>query len=75
MADIAAARDEIQKVVAFLVPRFGPQEDVFKHLTMALANLEDDPKPRRQPKKPVAEGPPVAAAPTSTPRRTRRYNR
>lgn len=45
MADIAAAREEVQKVVAFLVNRFGFREDVFKHLTLALANLQDDPPP------------------------------
>jgi hypothetical protein len=54
MADIKAARKEIQKVVAFLVPRMPADADVFKHLTAALAHLKT---------KEVKE-PPVVAAPS-----------
>jgi hypothetical protein len=48
MADIAAAREHVQKAVGFLVTRFGSQEVVFQHLTDALANLQDDPPPREE---------------------------
>jgi hypothetical protein len=80
MADVQAARENIQKVVAFLVNRFGYQEDVFKHLTLALDNLQDDPagrQPTPESAKPVTEEPPpaVAAAPTPSLRKTRRYRR
>lgn len=54
MADVKAAREEVQKVVAFLVNRFGSQEDVFRHLTLALANLQDDPEPREPETEPAA---------------------
>jgi len=43
MVDIAGARDEIQKVVAFLVSRHGSEKDVFNHLTLALDYLREDP--------------------------------
>lgn len=46
MADIVAARAEVQKVVAFLVNRFGHEADVFQHLNMALMYLRDDPPVR-----------------------------
>ena len=76
MADVKAAREEVQKVVAFLVNRFGNQEDVFKHLTLALGYLQDDPKPRqrRQPElaKPTGGEPPTATASPPMFRRTRR---
>ena len=42
MSNIAAARAEIQKVVSLLVNRFGHEEDVFKHLTLALAHLREE---------------------------------
>ena len=76
MADVKAAREEVQKVVAFLVNRFGSQEDVFRHLTLALGYLQDDPAPKPEPE-PVAEvaseEPSPEAAPTPARfRRTRR---
>ena len=60
MSDIAAAREHIQKAVSFLVNRFGSQEIVFRHLTDALAMLQDDPLPR-EPTPPVVEEPPAEA--------------
>ena len=45
MGDIASARTEIQKVVALLVNRFGSEEDVFKHLTLALDHLQEPSSP------------------------------
>jgi hypothetical protein len=50
MADVAAARAEIQKVVSFLVNRFGSEEEVFNHLTLALDHLQEPP-----PLRPVIE--------------------
>lgn len=77
MANLKAARKNIQKVVAFLVTRFRPQEDVFEYLTLALENLKDDPKPaikKAVVKEPVveeaSEEPPSAEV--AAPRRTRR---
>jgi len=43
MPNIEAARADVQKVVAFLVSRYGREEDVFAHLSSALTNLEDAP--------------------------------
>lgn len=39
MANIAAAREEVQKVVSLLVNRFGHEHEVFEHLTLALNHL------------------------------------
>ena len=57
MADIAAAREEIQKVVALLVSRFGHESDVFAHLTLALSHL------REEPPKPIVEETVAVTAP------------
>ena len=46
MADIDAARAEIQWVVKLLVGRFGREEDVFKHLSQALEHLRELPPMR-----------------------------
>lgn len=43
MANIEAARKDIQKVVAFLVSRFGSEAEVFAHLSSALAHLREEP--------------------------------
>lgn len=45
MANIDAARKDIQKVVAFLVNRFGSEEEVFANLTSALTNLQEEEAP------------------------------
>jgi hypothetical protein len=58
MADIAKARAEVQKVVALLVGRFGHDEDVFRHLTLALDHLREAP-----PVKEEAVPEPVIATP------------
>jgi hypothetical protein len=41
MPNIEAAREEIQKVVSFVVTRFGSQAEVFEHLTRALSYLNE----------------------------------
>lgn len=55
MADVAAAREDIQRVVALLVNRMGYESDVFAHLTSALAHLKD--KPVRVVETPLAPEP------------------
>jgi hypothetical protein len=55
MADIAAARAEVQMVVKFLVNRFGSEEEVFGHLSLALSHLREDPP---KAKEAVAVAPP-----------------
>jgi len=55
MANIAAARAEVQKVVSFFVTRFGSQAEVFEHLTAALGYLQDDPAPRPPEPEPLTE--------------------
>jgi hypothetical protein len=68
MADIAAAREEIQKVVAFLVNRFGSEAEVFEHLTLALGHLrEDSPKPIVEETVAVTEPEPLEVAATAEP--------
>lgn len=58
MANIDAARAEVQKVVALLVNRFGHEHEVFEHLTLALDHLREAP-----PAKEVAVPEPVIATP------------
>jgi len=55
MANVPAARAEIQKVISFFVTRFGSQAEVFEHLTRALDNLRDDPAPRPPEPEPLTE--------------------
>ena len=45
---IDAAREDIQKVVSFLVNRFGREADVFAHLNSALRHLREAPPPREE---------------------------
>ena len=45
---IDAAREDIQKVVSFLVNRFGREADVFAHLNSALRHLREAPPPRQE---------------------------
>lgn len=54
MADIEAARKEVQKVVALLVGRFGREEEVFEHLTYALGYLQESPPSAVAPPEPEA---------------------
>ena len=41
MANVEAAREEIQKVITFFVTRFGSRAEVFEHLTRALGYLTE----------------------------------
>ena len=67
MADIEAARAEIQKVVAQLVNRFGHESEVFEHLSRALGHLSE----RRVSRQAVADlippAPPEEATATAEP--------
>lgn len=65
MADIDAARAEIQWVVSRLVGRFGSEEEVFEHLTLALCHLRETP-PTRTIEEAVAVTEPEAAELTAT---------
>lgn len=58
MADIAAARAEVQMVVKFLVNRFGSDEEVFNHLSLALSHLQEPLPPRLVIEEAVAVVPP-----------------
>lgn len=54
MADIEAARKEVQRVVALVIGRFGPEAEVFEHLTLALGYLQESPPSAVAPPEPEA---------------------
>jgi hypothetical protein len=71
MADIDAARAEIQKAVGLLVNRFGHESDVFARLTAALSALnEPDPTPTIEETVAVSEPIPLEETATAEPEET-----
>jgi len=88
MANIDAARAEVQKVVSLLVNRFGHEHEVFAHLTLALDHLreaapvkeaviEEPTVTVQAEEEAVSAPPPPPASPPEPTRETRqrRYNR